>query len=516
MAAPSLAIPSVRNATPRSTVSARSRTAWLGPLLVIALTALGLVLRLRGLVVPWRDIWIDEAFSIWLAKLPPWQAINVIARVDQHPPLYALLLHLWLLPRDDPWWARLSSVLAGTAAIPVAALLGRAVRGWRLGLVAALLVACSPILVRYSQEVRMYALVSLLVFLSTLLLVYALEGNRRRTWAAFGVVTLLLVYTHNITLFLLPAQALFVFWKARRDHALLRAYVLTMVVVGVLWLPWLPVLIHQARGVVQRFWIAPPTWPSVAPVLLDFVNAFTPNESVIAGHVVPFSAWGNRLLAPFAVLALVGLVAGLRRYGLLFLLTFALPILINLGLSHLRPIFEERVLLYVTTGAIMLLAAGIAAIRWLPLNLLMLAPLIWLNAVSLNNYNLTSKKEAWQPTAAYVAQHAQPGDLILFNATWTQLPFDYYYNRQPASAPALVQHGLPVDLFDRGVLEPPFQQSDIATVAKLTAGRQHVWLLLSHDWYNDPQHLIPPAMGTLFPHVQKHQFNGIQLVYYSR
>src|SRR6185437_2953332 len=144
MAAPSLAIPSVRNATPRSTVSARSRTAWLGPLLVIALTALGLVLRLRGLVVPWRDIWIDEAFSIWLAKLPPWQAINVIARVDQHPPLYALLLHLWLLPRDDPWWARLSSVLTGTVAIPVAALLGRAVRGWRLGLVAALLVACSP------------------------------------------------------------------------------------------------------------------------------------------------------------------------------------------------------------------------------------------------------------------------------------------------------------------------------------------------------------------------------------
>lgn len=514
MAAPSLAAPIFGRAVPRGAVRDRSITARLAPLLVVALTALGLILRLRGLVVPWRDIWIDEAFSIWLAELPPWHAVQVIAQVDQHPPLYALLLHLWLLPRDDPWWARFSSVLAGTTTIPVAGLLGRAVRGWRLCLVAAALVAFSPILVRYSQEVRMYALVSLFVFLSTLLLVQALAGNRRGAWVAFGVVTLLLVYTHNITLFLLPAQALFVCWKARSDTARLRAYLVTMAVVGLLWLPWVPVLVHQARGVVQRFWISPPTWPTVAPVLLDYVNAFTPKAGAVAGHQFPLALWGNRLLWPFVALALLGLVAGLRRFGLLFLLTFALPILITLGLSHVRPIFEERVLLYVTTGAIMLLASGIAAVRMLPINLLLLAPILWLNILSLNNYNLNSKKEQWQSAANYVAQHAQPGDLILFNATWAQLPFDYYYRRQPA--PALVKHGLPVDLFDRGVLEPPFQQSDITTAVRLSAGHQHVWLLLSHNWYNDPEDLIPPVMGTLFSHAQKQQFSGIQLVYYSK
>lgn len=499
---------------PRSATKGHAATALVAPALVAALTALGLALRLRGLVVPWRDIWIDEAFSIWLAQLAPWHAVQVIAQVDQHPPLYALLLHLWLLPRDDPWWARLSSVLAGTAAIPVAALLGRAVRGWRLGVVAAALVACSPILVRYSQEVRMYALVSLLVFLSTLLLVSALERNQRRTWIAFGAVTLALMYTHNIALFLLPAHALFVLWQARHDRLILRSYVGTMLVVTVLWLPWLPVLVHQAHGVIQRFWISPPTWPGVSPVLLDYVDAFAPKAAFLFGHRIPLGELGNRLLLPFLALALLGLAAGIRRYSVLFLLVFAAPILITLELSHIRPIFEERVLLYVTTGAVMLLASGIMAIRWLPVNAIMLAPLLWLNIVSLNNYNLTSRKEQWQAAASYVAQHAQPGDLILFNATWAQLPFDYYYRR--LAAPQLVQHGLPVDLFDRGVLEPPFRESDIATAAKVTAGRQHVWLLLSHDWYNDPQHLIPPVMGTLFDRTQHHQFNGIQLIYYSK
>jgi hypothetical protein len=243
---------------------------------IIALTAIGLAVRLRGLVVPTRSLWIDEVFSIWLAKLPPRQAIQAIAAIDQHPPLYALLLHFWLLPRADPWWARLSSVLLGTATIPTAALLGRATGGWRLGVIAACLVTFSPELVRYSQEVRMYAMVVLLVFLATFFLVKAIEQASRRYWLGFGVTTLLLIYTHNVTLFLLPAQAAFVFWEARREPAILRSYLVTMTGVGLLWLPWLPILSHQASGVIQRFWTSAPSPGFVGTTILDFLNAFPP------------------------------------------------------------------------------------------------------------------------------------------------------------------------------------------------------------------------------------------------
>ena len=514
MAAPPLTAAPPRTLAAQPALARRHGALW-PALAVAALTAVGLALRLRGLVVPWRDIWIDEAFSIWLAELPPWQAVRTIAQVDQHPPLYALLLHLWLLPRDDPWWARLSSVLLGTAAIPVAALLGRAARGWRLGLAAALLVTVSPDLVRYSQEVRMYALVSLLVFLSTLLLIRALEAGGRRRWAAFGLVTLLLVYSHNIALLLLPCQGLFVLWKARRDPAARRGYLVTMAAVGLLWLPWLPVLVHQSRGVIARFWIAPPTWPTVWPVLLAYLDAVPPKQATLAGYVIPLDALQWRLLLPFLALGLLGLAAGLRRWSPLYLLTFAGPIALNLLLSRWKPIFEERVLLYATTGSTMLLAAGVTAVRFLPLNALLLAPVLWLNVQSLDHYDATFKKEQWRDAAAYVAAQARPGDLLLFNATWAQLPFDYYYRRLPA-APALVEHGLPVDLFDRGVLEPPMLTSDLPTVARLTAGRQHVWVLLSHDWYNDPQHLIRPAVAALFPQEQTQRFEGIVLLRASR
>jgi mannosyltransferase len=481
---------------------------------IIALTAIGLAVRLRGLVVPTRSLWIDEVFSIWLAKLPPRQAIQAIAAIDQHPPLYALLLHFWLLPRADPWWARLSSVLLGTATIPTAALLGRATGGWRLGVIAACLVTFSPELVRYSQEVRMYAMVVLLVFLATFFLVKAIEQASRRYWLGFGVTTLLLIYTHNVTLFLLPAQAAFVFWEARREPAILRSYLVTMTGVGLLWLPWLPILSHQASGVIQRFWTSAPSPGFVGTTILDFLNAFPPPTANVAGLGIPLGSLGLWLLLPLSGFVVAGLLRGPRQYRLLFFASFALPLAIDLGLSLWRPIFEERVLLYTTVGAIMLIASAIAAARSLPVNLLLLAPVLWLNVVSLNNYDVSFRKELWETSAEFVAGHAQSGDLILFNATWTQLPFDYYYRR--VHGPPLVEHGLPVDLFDRGVLEPPMLPSDVPTVARLTAGKQHVWVLLSHDWYNDPQHLIRPAMRALFRHETVYTFDNILVIYYRR
>ena len=480
---------------------------------IAALTVVGLLLRLRGLVVPWRNLWIDETFSIWLADLPPLRAVSVIAQIDQHPPLYALLLHLWLLPRDDPWWARLSSVILGTLAIPAAALVGREVGGRRNALVAAALVTFSPILVRYAQEVRMYALVVLFVLLSTFFLLRGIERSGRRDWLGYGVTTLLLAYTHNIALFLLPCQAAFAFLRTRGRPTIWRAYLATMAGVGMLWLPWAPALVHQSAGVVERFWISTPSASYVLETILDFLNAFAPPNGSLLGVTVPLGVLGLGLLVPFVALATLGFVAGWRRSSLLFLVSFLGPIAVDVLLSQWRPIFEERVLVYTTVGALMLVALGITA-RSPVITVLLLAPVIWLNVVSLNNYDANFQKEQWETTAAFLAQHAQPGDLILFNATWTQLPFDYYYRR--IGGPPLVEHGLPVDLFDRRVLEPPMLPSDVPTVARLTAGRQHVWVLLSHDWYNDPQHLIRPAAQALFPRSAEYRFGNIVVIEYRR
>ena len=57
-----------------------------------------------------------------------------------------------------------------------------------------------------------------------------------------------------------------------------------------------------------------------------------------------------------------------------------------------------------------------------------------------------------------MAAKISDGDLILFNATWVQIPFDYYFKRFDR---LVTQHGVPVDLFDRGVLEPKMSEGDL-------------------------------------------------------
>jgi 4-amino-4-deoxy-L-arabinose transferase-like glycosyltransferase len=480
---------------------------------ILGFTLLGLAFRLRGLVVPTRGIWIDEAFSLWLAALAPLNAMQTIATVDQHPPLYALLLHLWTVFGNDPWWARLSSVLLSTLAIPVAARTAQLIGGSRLARPIAALFAFSPIFVRYAQEVRMYALVILLATLATLFLVSAQLRPRRRTWLALGTANLTLMYTHNVALLLLPAQALYALVVERRRPGFVRPFLATQVGAGALWLPWVPVLIHQTAGVAQRFWIWPPSPGDVLGTTYNLVNAFAPDRLDILGLAVPYLPIAAAALL-FSVLAVTGAFAGWRRCSPLFLAILLVPIGLNLALSLWHPIYEERVLLYTGVGALFLVGSGIAAIptpvgRSAALGLALLC-----NLVSLNNYDLTFQKEQWQAAAAFLAAAARPGDLVLFNATWAQLPFDYYFRRE--TGPDLVEHGLPVDLFDRDVLEPAMLPSDVPTIARLTAGRADVWVLLSHDWYNDPQNLIRPGTAALFRRSQTYAFNGLEIIHYER
>ena len=57
------------------------------------------VVLLAGLLRFWaidaKTIWLDEAFSIWVAELPLPKLLRFVASVDHHPPLYYLLQHGW-------------------------------------------------------------------------------------------------------------------------------------------------------------------------------------------------------------------------------------------------------------------------------------------------------------------------------------------------------------------------------------------------------------------------------------
>src|SRR6185503_3491191 len=122
------------------------------------LTGFSLALRTQAIHARY---WIDEGLSVGISSHPFFDVPGVL-RQDGSPPLYYLLLNLWIdvfgFGEAD---THALSVGLATLLVPFGFMAGRALFGPRAGWFAAGLFAMDPFLTYYAQETRMYALVAL-------------------------------------------------------------------------------------------------------------------------------------------------------------------------------------------------------------------------------------------------------------------------------------------------------------------------------------------------------------------
>jgi hypothetical protein len=205
------------------------------PIAVAALTVAGLVFR----VDLFRESLIaDEMSTVWIITTNGlggvWSTVHTDAEIT--PPLFFLTSWLAAQLYDAPEMVRLPSLLAGTATIPVIYLLGLRTVGRGAAVVAAAVVALSPFTVFHSSEARSYALMIVLVALSTLFMLLAVDTRRRVFWVLYGVVSCAAMYTHYTSAFVLATQLAWLFWthpEARRPA------LVANVAAAVAFLPWL-------------------------------------------------------------------------------------------------------------------------------------------------------------------------------------------------------------------------------------------------------------------------------------
>jgi uncharacterized membrane protein len=500
---------------------------------------------LRAWQIGDKSLWIDEAFSVWIARQPLAEGISWLARIDQHPPLYYALLHLWLRLGDGPAAVRLFSALASALNVPVLYGLGARLAGRKAGLLAATVLALSPFHVYLAQEARMYALLSLTVSLSLWALACLLSdtrttglpggqlctayrqwrtgGRRPRfsevetdlAWAGYVLATGAALWTHNAAvLYWVAANAIVLgLWLTGRRRRTgvstpvappLGKWVLAQGAALLLWAPWLRSFVRQSAAVYEHFWLPAPTWRTVLRAVGDFLCAFLPRRI----------GWTPAIWAGYGALLALGLWALRRRRGQLWFLVAAFTVAVGGAwlISLIRPIFYDRTLIWATVPLYLLLAAGIAGLRYRSFVVTAMAMLATLSLLSVRDYYGAYEKEAWDEAAAYVAARAEEGDLVLFHATWTQLPFDYYFH---AYGVAVEERGVPVDLFARGVLEPQMRTEDVPVLRALVRGRERAWLVYSHQWYTDPQASVPKALGETLALQGRRRFHGLEVRLYA-
>jgi hypothetical protein len=196
---------------------------------------------LRFAALGQKPLWCDELAS--LQRLGLSFSAHVQAMKGNHP-LFELLLRLWMPPDGSDAWMRIPSAVFGVAAVWMTWLLVRGL-GRRCGLVAAWLMALSPLHVMYSRIARPYSLACTLALASTLALVWAIRRRSVLSLTAYAVVTALLVYTNLFAAVLWMAQAIFLIWFHRRRLRRLAPWVVANLAVAALIAPW---MWYSARG----------------------------------------------------------------------------------------------------------------------------------------------------------------------------------------------------------------------------------------------------------------------------
>lgn len=269
------------------------------PILLGLITLFGLELRVAISNCP---MWYDEGHSILVAVQQfPFGIDNFLFTKDfQHTPFYFYFLHFWLkIFGTSEILLRFSSVIFGVATIPLTYIVAKKLykNDKIVGIISAILVAVSPLMIYYSIEVRMYMMVTFLAVLSMNYLLDFDEKGDKKSLIKLLVTNTLIPYlliggiVFNIGQAI--AYTLYLFWAQKEETEKIKKYLTYRVYQLILLVPYFIIAIYYAYqrskfimfhipsfqfinfvGNVQNFFgakVGMLFWTQYLPIMIDFL-----------------------------------------------------------------------------------------------------------------------------------------------------------------------------------------------------------------------------------------------------
>ena len=404
-----------------------------------------------------RAIWLDEALTFYIAHHPIPEFVTLVQR-DWHPFLHYLLMWVWLKFGDSEFWFRFSSALCFVFTVPVVYVIGRTLHGRRAGLYAAWLAATAPFLIRYAQEARMYALLTLLCSLALMCAVLIISrqsdrpppiigsglwGRLRQSgrplsghswgddllWGTYIVSVLgamltlhtsilLPVITASIFLVAIAAEPRFR-WRRLRNLIIANAAILA------LYASSIPELLANFNQAVTS---SPPPlpWRIRMALLTVYGNEHLHDQAAVMVALSLIALWGWRRRKDW------------RWIGFALIGSTALPLaLAALALVSSGTAFQPRIFIWAAIPFIVACAAGIARLPWAGLRRVVLAGLLLGNLYGVLNAHLVSelylgpRDEPWHRVAQNLAGAVADDGAVLLCPHFIVQPFNYYWRRHP-------------------------------------------------------------------------------------
>ena len=181
----------------------------------------------------------DETFTVNVATSSWGELIDKVVADIVHPPLFYLLLKIWILMGgQSELWLKLLPCLTSIASIIPFFLLCRELKMKPAAINLALaLMAVNAYLVYHAQDLRMYSLVMMLTLTSLWLFAKFFNSTHRslNILAALFAANLLLVYSHYYGWLIIGVEFFFLLLWGRRK---IKAFSLVSVAVAAGFIPW--------------------------------------------------------------------------------------------------------------------------------------------------------------------------------------------------------------------------------------------------------------------------------------
>lgn len=454
--------------------SFRNKVDWQGHRLILGFLILFAVV-VSVFALSGESLRLDESQSLWQSSHSVERIIDIVGQ-DVHVPLYHLVLRYW----QATWQggvesARFLSLIFFVFSIPLMYMVGiRAFGNRGVALFSAILLAISPFLNWYANEIRMYSMLIFLTLLSHYFFISIYERKTVGSWVGYTMTAVVGVYTHYFFGLIIASQMLFfLFTKSTFPPRAGRNFMVSLLVLALALLPWFLYLESLGR-------LAGTSQPMLpVPTSVDAWNAFS---QFMVGFQLDFmnslfvSLWPLSVLVAFLLLRRHATIPKEVAY---FLLALIVPTVLLFTASVLfKPVYVARYLI-ITVPALYLLIAWVLSTypRWIAsivqggLVLAMLAALI----TQTQNTDMPMRED-YRGAALYLNAQARESDIIVLSAPFTIYPVEYYY-----TGPADIRTIPDWDRMVRGPI-PPFNPESLdGEVGRMTGDYQRVFLLLSYD-----------------------------------
>ena len=475
-----------------TSLAARRRLAYRGAALVILALAFGL----RLWQIDAQSLWHDEGLSWWFARAPLLETLRGVAGTE-HPPLYFLVLGMWLRVAGESAFAlRFLSALGGVLAVAVILDLGRR---WRLrlpALLAALFLAWNPTHIWYSQEVRSYAWTTVLGVGLTYLGWRWQHSARGRDGLLYGIVAALALYVHTFIAFLLIVHALLLLFEPQKGEGWIAGAARRLwpfALVALTFLPWVWPTLSQLRTNRTYFYWGYLDVPKVVRHTAESFAYYSLPDALRPTFVprLTFFAW---------LFALIGsLYLWPRREGRWLVVSTWGPVVQILVLAYFVPKYAPRYVLYALPMWYLLVTIPLIALaRWgssledrvLPcmVGTFLALAIVGYGVTAWQVRELTSDPRVARPDfrgpLTFINRKAQPGDAVILVGGHMEAIARYYLRRTDITLYPLPR-GLLLDLGH------PLKWADVAPVlTSLTHEHNRVWTVFWQEDLADPQRLV--------------------------